>query len=311
MGIFAPLPPFIGTPATTSNPNASNPLTPTTQIALQNRPVAASASTAASGGASPTPPGAGATPSQWDQYIATIQAAINASAGWERTKLEAQMEDARKGRANAYKIAELQAKTSRYGTDQQTNMQLAQLKQNQKQFEASHGLELAKAYTQFASTPDMVWSLNDFKGALGRVGQGFSPQPIAASASPTPKTYEDFAALTNYKTGDGASSGSGTADPGGRAAGGRSTTDARVTAANAVMRAIPPSETPGNDGQDWAALRAIENLYMAGRPGEVERLGAPRRKIAQAGLARLGYDPALVESDRQRALPGQGNVRAA
>jgi len=295
MGMFSPIAPGIGAP-----------YTPFSQSVPTVAPAAATA--AASGGtatATPTSPGAGATPSQWDAYIATIQAAINASSGWEKTKLEAQMEDARKGRENAYAIAQLQARTSRYGTDQQTKMQLAQLQQNQRQFEASHGLEIAKAYTQFASTPDMVWSLNDFKSAMGRVGQGFSPSPIAESASPKPKTYEDFAALTNYKAGGGGGGG-GTADPGGR-----SSRDARVSAANAVMKAIPPSDTPGNDGQDWAALRAIENLYMAGRPGEVERLGAPRRKIAQAGLARLGYDPALVESDRQRALPGQQSVRAA
>ncbi len=40
---------------------------------------------------------------------------------------------------------------------------------------------------------------------------------------------------------------------------------------------------------------AIRSRYAARRPGEVERLGKPRRPIAQAGLQRMGADPALVE----------------
>jgi hypothetical protein len=263
--------------------------------------------TSGGAGATPSAPGVGATTFQWDQYIATIQQAIKESSGWARIQEENRLKDAKAGRENAYKIAELSAKTSRYGTDQQTKMQLAQLQQADRHFAANHGLEMAKAYTQFAQTPDMMWAQADFKSALGNVSQGYSPAPIAASASPKPKTYDDFAALSNYPGGGGTNSGgNATADPGGRTG-----TDPRVSAANAVMKAIPPSQTPGNDGQDWAALRAIENLYMAGRPGEVERLGAPRRKIAQAGLARLGYSPELVEQDRMRALPGQGSVRAA
>jgi hypothetical protein len=110
--------------------------------------------------------------------------------------------------------------------------------------------------------------------------------------------------------GGGGGGGGGSAAPGGGGGGGGGG-DPRVSAANAVMRAIPPSEGPGGTGQDWAALDSIRNLYFAARPGQVERLGAQRRKIAEAGLARLGYDPRLVEEERRRSLPGQGSARMA
>ena len=82
-----------------------------------------------------------------------------------------------------------------------------------------------------------------------------------------------------------------------------------MTAANAVMKALPPSEGMGNDDQDWAALNAIRSLYFGAKPGEVEKLGQERQKIARGGLARLGYNPRLVEEERARSLPGQGSVR--
>lgn len=305
-------------------PNGPNGAPNIGSASLPYNPVAPAASAAASSTPAAAPPGAGvpAVPPplppagtdpnspawqdylrRWDIYTKAISDAYAASSGWTRTQLEAQMDDAKKGRENAYKIAELSANTSRYGTDRNYDVQMAQLRQNQVQFEQNHGLEMAKAYTQYASTPDQVFAMNDFKSALGRVGQGFSPAPMAEQGSPKAKTYEDFAALTNYKSGGG----------GGRASasGGGATTDARLKAMKAVSDAMPPSDGQGHDEQDWAAIDAIKQLYFAGRPGEVERLGAPRRKIAQAGLARAGYDVASVENQRMRGLPGQGSVRAA
>jgi hypothetical protein len=71
------------------------------------------------------------------------------------------------------------------------------------------------------------------------------------------------------------------------------------------MKAIPPSDGSGHDDNDYAALEAVRNLYMSARPGSIARLGAPREKIAMAGLARMGYDPAAVALEYRRTLPGQ------
>lgn len=242
--------------------------------------------------------------SQEEQEVA---AAIDEASGYEREALEAQKESASAARANALKIAQLQASTSRYGIDAQSATAMRALKENARQFDAAHGLDIAKAYTAFSSTPDMMFARNDFMSAMGRVGQGLNPAPIASQGQPHAKTWQDFASIAQYNgsqvPGGGGGGGGGSAQSTG--GGGTSTTDPRVTAANAVMRAIPPSETSGNDGQDWAALEAVRNLYSAAKPGSVERLGAPREKIAMAGLARMGYDPAAVALEYKRTLPGQ------
>jgi len=248
-----------------------------------------------------------ASPEQWDQYVNAIKAALAASSGFQRMQLQAQLDDAEKGRANAYKIAQLSAETSRYGVDVNARLRMAELKQQQAQFEATHGLDLAKAYTQFASTPDMMFARNDFINALGRVGQGGFPQDVTTEGQPHAKTWEDFQAIANLGTGKGGGGGGG----GGGAAAGGGTADPRMTAANAVMKAIPPSDGAGHDDQDWAALSAIQALYSAGKPGSVARLGAARGKIALAGLARLGYDPATVLEDYTRAGVGQQSSRLA
>lgn len=289
-------------------------------------------------GTSGTDPGSPEDLEQWNQYIAQIQAALAASSGFARTQLEAQMKDAEKARQNAYRIAQLNAETSRYGVDVGRQNLLDQLKEQARQFDANHalekdrfGLNVAEAYTRYAQTPDMVWALNDFKGALGRVGLGQNPTPVSANPEqPKAKTWEDFSALAGglpQYQGGRPSGGGGSAAPSGGVAdvyrpgaaagpvtmdesGGTTGPDLREKAVTAVMRAMPPSETPGTDTQDWAALGAIRNLYFAGRPGEVERLGQQRRKTAMAGLARLGLDPVMVEEERRRSLPRQQSVRA-
>lgn len=251
----------------------------------------------------------------YDAYIATLTQAWQESSGLQRRQIESQIEDAKIARQNAMQIAQLQAETSRYGTDVQRQTRLDELRQNQRQFDATHGLDVAKAYTEYAKTPDMMFARNDFMNAMGRVGQGLGPKPItSATPSPKAKTWADWSALTGYSTPTvqaNRSGGGGGAPVSSPASGGGAGTDPRVSAANAVMKAIPPSDDVGNDEQDWAALRAIQNLYVAKRPGSVEKLGAARQKIANAGLARLGYDPARVNEDYMRSRPGQASVRRA
>ncbi len=297
---------------------------------------------------------------RWDQYVKTIQDALQASAGFERTKLQKQYEDAEKGRQNAYKIADLQAQTSRYGVDRQTETELARLRENQRQFDNNHNLEMQKfgldrerfgferekfgkefgleeqrfgldkdrfgldyanAYTNFAQTSDNPWLLKDFEGAVGRVGLGQGVQPISTQANqPRAKTWEDFAAISGYATLPGVQAGrTSTAEPAMAGSGPGAMAqeqsinngpDKQLKAMRAVAEAMPPSATPGMDDSDWAAINAYKSLYFAGRPGEIARLGKERNKIGMNGLRRAGYNPALLEEDYTRGLPGQGSARA-
>ncbi len=243
----------------------------------------------------------------YDTEIGAIQSALQEAAGAEdayrQKALDAQMKSAAAARENAMKIAQLQAKTQRYGIDVAAKTELENRLERAREFDASHGLEIAKAYTAFSSTPDLMFARNDFVNALGRVGQGNLPAPAMSQGQPHAQTWEDFAAIAQYNGSrvPGAPQGGGAAPQQQQGQG----KDPRVAAASSIMKAIPPSETPGADGQDWAALEAIRQLYTAGQPGSVERLGKPRQKIALAGLARMGYDPAQVEDDYRRSRPGQ------
>lgn len=250
------------------------------------------------------PPGATGGPTtsaEWDNYIRILTAAWAESAGVERQKLAAQIEDARLGRENALEIARLQAQTSRYGTNAQTMTRLAELRQNDRQFAASHGLEIAKAVTAYEQTPDQMFAKQDLMNNLARVGAGYTPAPMAEGGKPRAKTWEDFQALTNIGAGGGGGKGA--------SGGGGAMADPRMKAIKSISDALPPSDDDGHDSQDWAALRAIESVYLSGNPA-YQKLGSARQKIASAGMARLGYDPILAEQDRRRALPGQGNNRA-
>lgn len=261
---------------------------------------------------------------RWEAYIATLTRAWQESSGIQRQQIEAQIQNAKDALANAREIANISAQTSRYGTDVQAQTRLAELKQNQQQYDATHaldmqkyGLSVAEAYTKYSQTPDMMWAQADFKDALGRVGQGLAPRPItSATPQPKAKSWEDFAALSGYNTPvvQAGQSGGGQAYSGGSGSGGAASgggPDLRLKAMKAIGEAMPPSETEGNDGQDWEALNAIRSLYFARRPGSVEKLGGQRQKIAEAGLARMGYDPGLVREEYQRSRPGQGSVRRA
>jgi hypothetical protein len=244
-----------------------------------------------------------------------IQRASGDENEYKTKALEAQMKSAEAARKNAMAIAQLQAHTSRYGIDAQSATAMRALKENARQFDAQHGLDIAKAYTAFASTPDLMFARNDFMSAMGRVGQGLTPQPaITQSPGPQAKTWQDFSALAQYNGsqvpgasssggGNGASSG-GAGQPA-AASGGGEAKDPRLQAAGAIMKALPPSESPGADGQDWNAINAIVEMYKSGRPGVEARLGPARTKIAMAGLARQGYDPALISEEYNRSLPGQ------
>lgn len=270
-------------------------------------------------------------PQAYGGLIDYIAGQIREAAGDEneyRTKaLEAQMKSAQAARENAMKIAQLQAATSRYGIDAQSATAMRALKENARQFDAQHGLDIAKAYTAFASTPDLMFARNDFMSAMGRVGQGLNPAPLHSQGTPQAKTWQDFAAIAQYNGSKvpGADSGGGTSNGGGSGAGQSAqpaasggdaaqpaaAADPRLKATTAIMKALPPSDSPGADGQDWNAINAIVEMYKAGNPA-ISKLTPSQQKIGMAGLARAGYDPVRVQEDFMRSRPGQGSpVRAA
>lgn len=288
----------------------------------------AQGSTGSSGGEDPYQ-----TIAKYQEYIKSIEKALEASSGWEREKYQMQRDDAQKALDNAYKIAKLQGDNQRYGYDSQRETALDQLKENQRQYDSTHaldlkkyGLQVADTYAKYASTPDQTWLLKDFTSALSNVGQDLTPTSSATEPEAHAKTWQDFAALSGYSDNPVVNSGQtqatggsggttystqGTSGGTDTSGGQTTTTDARNTAINAVTKAIPASDSTGHNDQDYAALNAIKSLYFAAKPGSVERLGSARRKIAEAGLKRLGYDSDTVSQDYTRAGVGQQSVRAA
>ena len=269
------------------------------------------------------------TPQQYDAYLEKLTEAWAASAGMDREKLEAEIADAQEGRRNAYRIAQLQAETQRYGYDVNRETELARLKENQRQFDATHaldmqrfGLDYAKTYAEYASSPDRWFAAADFVSAAERVRAGVPPQSYSATGTPVPKTMADFSVLAGYPNpGATAPGGQASAAPGGGAApggqmnaAGNATTDNRSKAVSAMMRAAPPSNELGLSQQDFAVLEAARKLYEA--PGElglgaIESMRPDQKKIFQSAGARLGYSVPDWMSDYARSRPGQGRTSAA
>ena len=267
-------------------------------------------------------------------------AASESAAAYARQQADADM--ANKKRALDIQVQQLkqqgrnqEAQIALQKGDQQISRdRLAQeLKIHQDQFgldQQKFGLDRANAYTAYASTPDKRFMASDFADAMDRLGQGLGVRPYGTTAgNPTPKTWDDFTALSAYPTGSdpsasvGAGSAGGssmlgsgqmgastdaTAGGGGGATG--STTDPRITASTAVMKAIPPSDSAGHDISDQAALSAIQNIYKAGRPGALQRMLPGQQQQFGAGLARLGYNAPDAIAQMSRQGIGQGSSTA-
>jgi hypothetical protein len=82
------------------------------------------------------------SPEQWSAYISTLGQAMQASSGFARTQLDAQIKDAQKARQNAMAIAKLQADVQKYGINTTRQNLLDQLKENARQFDQNHELEM-------------------------------------------------------------------------------------------------------------------------------------------------------------------------
>lgn len=270
----------------------------------------------------------------WDRYVGDLQSALQASSGLQRMQIEAQIDDAKQGRANAMKIAQLQAETSRYGIDAQRATAMAQLKENARQFEMTHALDLKKfglAYadtaTDYLSSPDRYFQAADFMNMASRYAAGQpGVAPYGATGTPTPKTQADFAVLAEgpgggtadaqrsnaAQAGGAAPAGSGGATVMSAAAAGGAGGDARVKALKAMIDAVPPSGVEGLDGNDFAVMQAAKALYSTNlRPGTLENLRPGQLGILQSAGARLGYDPKEWLANQRRSGVGQGSARVA
>ena len=251
----------------------------------------------------------------WDAKVKEVTDALAKASGWEREKLRLELEDALKGRENAYKIAELQSNTSRYGTDKNYDAQMARLTEDSRQFDLNHGLDrdrlqldVVKTGVDYLSTPDRAFMYGDLQEGLGRAGLGLGPQPYGTNGQPHMKTWEDFAALSGFGANPAvqagqsgatmAATGAGAAPPGG---GG----DPRVKAATGILKAIPISDGQGMDDDDFAALNAIENVFRASKPGSYERMRPGQQAMFRAGLGRLGYWGPDALKQMRRNAPGQ------
>lgn len=251
-----------------------------------------------------------------DQYIATVAEAQAASAGFERTKLTAQLEDAKKARQNALAIARLSAETSRYGTDVGRQNLLDQLEQNQRQFDANHGLEMQKlglsradTATNFMATADRYAQAGNYLALSGRVLAG---QPgvgsYGSAVQSRGNTEQDFNVLAG-----GGNPYAGRGDAMTAAGSGGAGADARVKALKA-LNDVPPSAGDGLDPNDFAVLRATAAIRgMRLTPQQQAAIGSSKeyQQILGSNLRNLGENPdAWFQRQRQR-LPGQGAARSA
>lgn len=272
-----------------------------------------------------------ASVADWDEKIRTITAALQASSGFERYKLQAQYDDAQKGRDNAYRIAKLQADNQRYGYDQQRQTALDQLKENARQYDKTHELDVKKQDLSEAqyisdqrSKANRLFQTMDLEQALGTIRNGgratTSTNVAAVDGLSTDYTGNPY--LSN--SGGSSSSGGTTYSASGTSSntGGSATTsatsqqDPRTKAARAVMDALPPSATAGLDSSAVAALNAVYHLYNAPlRQGTLESLSPTQQATLQSGSERIkqytgkSYDDLMAEYANQ--APRSGGVRAA
>lgn len=277
------------------------------------------------------------TPEQWGEYLGGyLRPALEASAGTERRKLEAQVRDAEEGRKNSMAIARLQSETSRYGVDAQTATSMATLKQRAHEFEQTHALELkkfglsyAQTATEYLSTPDRFAQSIDFFDMAGRVMQRQGgPAPYGSNTDFVPKTQQDFAVLAG-----GAPEGQGSATPGSTAAAlsappssspsngpaaaapgaqGAAAVDPRTKVMKTMIDAIPPSRGAGMDANDFAVMKAAEALYSTNLPpGAIEKMRPGQQGILSSFVKRSGRDWNDYLADVKSYGVGQGSARRA
>lgn len=249
-----------------------------------------------------------------DQQIAIKTKAWEQTSGLDRQKLEAEIKDIADGRKQALELAQLQERTSRYGTDVASRDRMMALQQTMHQFEATHqldqqkfGLDYAKAETDYLSSPDRYAQGTDFRNAASRMIAGQGIQPYGQGTTFTPKTPEQFAVLNNYP-GSGAN-GAAQAQAAGGGGGGK---DPRVQALTSMVKALPPSESGGMDQNDYAVMKAAEALYTTNlRPGALQQMRPDQKAILGSYIKKSGRSVNDWNAQQVRQGVGQGSSRAA
>lgn len=259
----------------------------------------------------------------YDEYIAKLERMWSASEGLQRRQFEAQIKDAQQARANEIRIAQLNAETSRYGTDARRQTEVEQLQENRRQFDLSHGVEMerlgidrqrlgldrAKVATDYLSTPDRFIQAGDFLNLSGRVLAGQQgPAPYGTTGDPQMKTMGDFAVL------EAGGNPGRQVNPAQAAAVGGSGADARIKAINGILQAVPPSSGDGLDSNDFAVLSAARAIMSTNlTPQQQASISSSKQYQQMLGSAgrRLGHNPDEWWSQQQRSRPGQGSTRLA
>lgn len=255
---------------------------------------------------------------RYDDQIAKIQQTINSANDFERHVAEVKLDDLIKARENAMKIAQLQADTSRYGYDVGRQNALDQLKENARQYDLRHGLDVqqlgldrADKVSEWMARDDRWAQAGNFIDMSGRVLAG---QPGAGTygraVQGRPNTEADFAVL---ESGGNPYAARGSAQTAATAGGGAGT-DARVAALKKVIDASPPSAGSGHDANDFAVMQAAKAIYsMNLTPQQQASINSsPQYKnILSSEIQGTGNNAAEWWKRQQSSLPGQGSVRLA
>lgn len=285
----------------------------------------------------PPRPSAGAAPSgelsaydaeyfrRMDAYLAEVTLGEQQAAGWEREKFRLQREDAERALVNARELAQLSAKTSRYGVDVASRDRQRELEQNMRQFEMNHGLELkkfgldekrvglqhAQTATDYMASPDRWAQGANYLALSSRVlaGQG-GAGTYGTAVAPRSNTESDFAVLASGGNPNATRGSAATAATSGGGAG----SDARVKAITDLLKASPPSQTLGLDENDFAVLnasRAIMNLNLTPQQQASIDSNPEYRAILGSNLRNLGQNPDSWFKRQQQSGIGYGSARSA
>jgi hypothetical protein len=263
---------------------------------------------------------------RYDAYVEDLKRTADESSGFARMVALRQLDDAVKGREVQREIADIQARSSRYGVDVTSRDRLRALKEEARQFDLKHGLEIekvalqrAETATNFLATPDRYAQAGNFLALSGRVAAN---QPgggtYGSAVAPRPNTMQDYAVLESGQNPyanrgsavDAATGGGAGATP---AAGGAGA-DARQKALKAIISGYTPSQGVGVDQNDWAVLgasHAIMNMNL--NPQQQATIGSNKeyQAILGSNMKNLGANPDSWWQKQQQSLPGQGSARLA
>lgn len=241
------------------------------------------------------------------------------AAGYQREVLAEQIKaraETNKLRAKEIAVREGEAKANAWYQREQTKLGWAaqrldeEIQRGRLSLDQSKlGLDYLMADAEFRSTPDNYFKLMDFQAGasqrqdvpifLQRLVENTTgaqspqnPGQPAPGGTPTAGSAQQaIAALTGQAQPSGG--GGGESAP--------KSTDPRLAAILAAVKAAPPSGTDGWNDQDKTALGVIQSLYQQGfgslGPQALESAGKTGRALLAAGGKRLGYDPSMAFED--------------